>query len=88
MCKRPALPTQLVTYGCLAGRQDPVPNVKFAGIAKVQADVYTGDPVALCHAFMHSGIKCKALEAISYECVPVINEVAFGAWLFTILRLP
>jgi hypothetical protein len=80
----------------LGGSAGPVPNVKFAGIAKVQADVYTGDPVALCHAFMHIGnkwfkrigIKCKALEAISYECVPVINEVAFGAWLFTILRLP
>lgn len=75
--KRLALPTQLVIYGRMAGRYDPVPNVRFAGFAKTQADVYTGDSIALCPAFMRGGIKSKVLEAISYGCVPVGNEIAF-----------
>jgi hypothetical protein len=71
----PAIP--LVIYGRMVGQYESVPNVKFAGFAKTQADVYTEGSIALCPAFMRGGIKSKVLEAISYGCVPVGNEIAF-----------
>ena len=69
--------TPLVIFGRMVHRYDPVPNVVFAGFAKTQADVYTNCSIALCPAFLRGGIKSKVLEAISYGCIPVGNEVSY-----------
>ncbi|WP_233807057.1 glycosyltransferase [Paraburkholderia sp. HP33-1] len=68
---------ELVIYGHMVRQYHPVPNVRFAGFAPSQADVYTENSVALCPAFLAGGIKSKVMEAIAHGCVPVGNETAF-----------
>ncbi|MCC8403289.1 glycosyltransferase family 4 protein [Paraburkholderia sp. MMS20-SJTN17] len=68
---------ELVIYGRMVRRYQAVPNVRFAGFAPSQADVYTKNSVALCPAFLAGGIKSKVMEAIAHGCVPVGNETAF-----------
>ncbi|EEA01526.1 hypothetical protein BH160DRAFT_3203 [Burkholderia sp. H160] len=68
---------ELVIYGRMVHQHPPVQNVRFAGFAPSQADVYTENSVALCPAFLAGGIKSKVMEAIAHGCVPIGNETAF-----------
>jgi glycosyltransferase involved in cell wall biosynthesis len=68
---------ELVIYGRMVREYEPVPNVRFAGFAPSQMDVYTEHSIALCPAFLAGGIKSKVMEAIAHGCVPVGNAMAF-----------
>lgn len=68
---------ELVIYGRMVHQYQPAPNVRFAGFAPSQADVYTENSVALCPSFLAGGIKSKVMEAIAHGCVPLGNETAF-----------
>jgi hypothetical protein len=68
---------ELVIYGRMVRQYEPVANVRFAGFAPTQADVYTEHSIALCPAFLEGGIKSKVMEAIAHGCAPVGNAMAF-----------
>jgi glycosyltransferase involved in cell wall biosynthesis len=68
---------ELVIYGRMVRQYEPVANVRFAGFAPTQADVYDEHSVALCPAFLAGGIKSKVMEAIAYGCAPIGNAMAF-----------
>jgi hypothetical protein len=68
---------ELVIYGRMVRQYEPIPNVRFAGFAPTQADVYTEHSIALCPAFLAGGIKSKVMEAIAHGCAPVGNGMAF-----------
>jgi hypothetical protein len=75
--KRVAPNLELVIYGRMVRQYEPVLNVRFAGFAPTQADVYTEHSIALCPAFLAGGIKSKVMEAIAHGCVPIGNAMAF-----------